>query len=91
MVRSIEVSRLGRRLGAVVPCERCAGQQELSRKPQEWRTVFVDRESMLPAYDLVSQEYQLDNPSHKVQYTYPMDIKIEPPLWCRLGLCPVHR
>jgi hypothetical protein len=62
-------------------------QQELSRKPQEWRTVFVDRESMLPAYDLVSQEYQLDNPSHKVQYTYPIDIKIEPPLWCQLGLC----
>jgi hypothetical protein len=66
-------------------------QQELSRKPQGWRTVFVDRESMLPAYDLVSREYQLDNPSHKVQYTYPIDIKIEPPFWCRLGLCPVDR
>jgi hypothetical protein len=66
-------------------------QQEFSRKPQEWRTVLVDRESMLPAYDLVSQAHQLDNPSHKVQCTYPIDIKIEPPFWCRLGLCPVHR
>jgi hypothetical protein len=67
------------------------GQQDLSRQPQEWRTVLVDRESMLPAYDLLSQEYQLDNPRHKVQYTYPIDITIEPPFWCRLGLCPVHR
>ena len=59
-------------------------QQELSRKPQEWRTVLVDRDSMLPAYDLVSQEYQLDNPRDKVEYTYPNNIKIAPPLWCRL-------
>jgi hypothetical protein len=66
-------------------------QQELSRKPQVWRTVLVDRDSMLPAYDLVSQEYQLDNPRDKVEYTYPNNIKIEPPLWCRLGLCPVLR
>jgi hypothetical protein len=71
-------------------------QEELSRKPQdkpqEWRTVFVDRESMLPAYDLVSHEYQLNNPRDKVQYTYPDNIKIEPPLWCRIGLCrPVLR
>jgi hypothetical protein len=66
-------------------------QQELSRKPQVWRTVLVDRDSMLPAYDLVSQAHQLDNPRDKVQYTYPNNIKIEPPLWCRLGLCPVSR
>jgi hypothetical protein len=63
------------------------GQQQLSRKPPDWRTVLVDRESMLPAYDLVSQAYQLDNARHKVEYTYPIDIKIEPPLWCRIGLC----
>jgi hypothetical protein len=66
-------------------------QQELSRKPQdkpqEWRTVFVDPHSMLPAHDLVAQENQLDNPRDKVRYTYPIDIKIAPPLWCRLGLC----
>src|SRR5229473_513600 len=66
-------------------------QQELSRKPQdkpqEWRTVFVDPQSMLPAYDLVSQENQLGNPRDKVQYTYPNNIKIEPPLWCWVGLC----
>jgi hypothetical protein len=62
-------------------------QQQLSRKPQMWRTVLVDRESMLPAYDLVSQAYQLDRPRDKVEYTYPDDIKIEAPLWCRLGLC----
>jgi hypothetical protein len=66
-------------------------QQELSRKlkqmPQKWRTVLVDPQSMLPAYDLAAQENQLDNPSSKERYTYPNDIKIEPPLWCQLGLC----
>jgi hypothetical protein len=74
-------------------------QQELSRKPQdkpqdkpqEWRTVFVDPQRMLPAYDLVSQENQLGNPRDKVQYTYPNNIKIELPLWCWVGLCPVSR
>jgi hypothetical protein len=68
-------------------------QRELSRKPQDkpqdWRTVFFDPQSMLPAYDLVSQENQLGNPRDKAQYTYPNNIRIriEPPLWCRLGLC----
>jgi hypothetical protein len=63
----------------------------LTHEPLEWRTVFVDRESMLPAYDLLSQEYKLDNPRRKAQYTYPTDIKIEPPYWCRLGLCAINR
>jgi hypothetical protein len=66
-------------------------QQELSRKlqqmPQEWRTVFIDPESRLPVYDLVAKENQLDNPSSKTRYTYPDGLKIEPPLWCRIGLC----
>jgi hypothetical protein len=66
-------------------------QQELSSKlqqmPQEWRTVFVDPESTLPAYDLVAQENQLDSPRNKVRYTYPNNISIEPPIWCRIGLC----
>jgi hypothetical protein len=61
--------------------------RKLRQKPQEWRTVFVDPQSTLPAYDLVAQENQLDNPSRKVWYTYPNGIKIEPPLWCRVGLC----
>jgi len=60
-------------------------QQELSRTlqqmPQEWRTVFIDPQSTLPAHDLVAQENQLDSPRRKVQYTYPNSIKIEPPVW----------
>jgi hypothetical protein len=68
-----------------------SGQQVLLRRlqqmPQEWRTVFVDPQSMLPAHDLVAQNNQLDSPSYKVRYTYPNDIKIEPPFWCRLNLC----
>jgi hypothetical protein len=63
--------------------------RQLQLMPQEWRTVFVDPQSTLPAYELVAQENQLDNPRDKVQYTYPNDIKIERPLWCRVGLCPV--
>jgi len=55
--------------------------------PQEWRTVFVDPQSMLPAHDLVAQNNHLDSPSYKVRYTYPNDIKIEPPFWCQLNLC----
>jgi hypothetical protein len=70
-------------------------KQELDRKlrqmPQEWRTVFIDPQSILPAYDLEAQENQLDSPSSKVRYTYPSNIKIEPPLWCRVGLCPFVR
>jgi hypothetical protein len=68
--------------------------QEPLRKLQKmarWRTVFVDPHSRLPAHDLVAQKDQLDSPSYKVRYTYPNDIEIEPPLWCRVGLCPVSR
>jgi len=53
---------------------------KLEQMPQEWRTVFLDWQSKLPAHDLVAQENQLDNPRYKVQYTYPDDIKIEPPV-----------
>jgi len=72
-----------------------AQQQELSRKleqmPQDWRTVFVDPERMLPVYDLVARENQLDRPTNKAQYAYPNRIRIEPPIWCSIGLCPVDR
>jgi hypothetical protein len=70
-----------------------AQQQELLRKlqdmPREWRTVFVDPERMLPVYDLVAEENQLDSPRRQVQYNYPDRIRIEPPIWCSMGLCPV--
>jgi hypothetical protein len=29
---------------------------------------------------------KISNPSSKVRYTHP-NINVEPPLWCRLGLC----
>lgn len=61
--------------------------EQLRQMPQEWRTVFVDPKSMLPAYELVAQQNQLGNPSSKVRYTYPNTINIRPPLWCRVGLC----
>jgi hypothetical protein len=70
-----------------------AQQQELLRKlqdmPREWRTVFVDPERMLPVYDLVAQENQLDSPRRQVQYSYPNRIRIALPIWCSMGLCPV--
>lgn len=55
--------------------------------PHEWRTIFVDPRSTLPAYDLVTPENKLDSPRNKVRYIYPNDITIEPPVWCRLALC----
>jgi len=87
-------TRIDRMITVIVPHNGTlsdARQQELARKfqqmPQEWRTVFVDPQSALPAYDLAAQKDQLDNPTRKVQYTYPNIIKIGPPVWCLLGLC----
>jgi len=58
-------------------------QQELMSKfekmPQLWRTVLLDWRSALPAHDIMAEENQLDNPASKVRFTYPSDIKIEPP------------
>jgi hypothetical protein len=68
-----------------------AQQQELSLRemPGEWRTVFVDPERMLPIYDLAAPENQVDSPRNKVKYVYPDNIRIAPPIWCSMGLCPV--
>ena len=52
---------------------------KLQQMPQLWRTVFLDWHSALPAYDLVAEENQLDNPTSEVHFAYPGDIKIEPP------------
>jgi hypothetical protein len=58
-------------------------KQELMSKfqqmPQAWRIVFLDTGSALPVYDLKAEENQLDNPTSQVHFTYPNDIKIEPP------------
>jgi hypothetical protein len=53
---------------------------QVRQMPQEWRTVFLDEQSALPAHDLIAEENKLDHPRSKVQYTYPGDIKIEPPV-----------
>ena len=39
--------------------------KELRQMPQEWRTVFVDEQSALPAHDLIAEENKLDNPRSK--------------------------
>ena len=52
---------------------------KLQQMPQLWRTIFVDWRSALPAHDLVAEENQLDNPTSEVHFTYPGDIKIDPP------------
>jgi hypothetical protein len=53
---------------------------KLRQMPQEWRTVLLDPESALPVHDLVAEENKLENPRSKVQYSYPNDIKIDPPV-----------
>jgi hypothetical protein len=59
-------------------------QQELRSKleqmPQTWRTVFLDRRNALPVHDLMAEENQLDKPKSKVHFTYPSDIRIDPPI-----------
>jgi hypothetical protein len=58
-------------------------EQELlsksQRMSQTWRTVLVDWPSLLPAWDLITPENQLDNPRGSEHYTYPGYIWIEPP------------
>jgi hypothetical protein len=61
--------------------------RQLAQMPQEWRTIFVDPQSKLPAYEIVAAEGKLDSPRVKEQYAYPGRIKIAPPLWCSIGLC----
>jgi hypothetical protein len=76
-------TRLANAVTTVGPVSEKDEQELLSRlrqMPQHWRTVLLDWPSMLPAYDIVAQESQLDNPRSSEHYTYPDDIKIEPPL-----------
>lgn len=44
-----------------------------------WRTILVDRETGLPAYQIMADTDQLDVPTLKIRYTYPSDLTIEPP------------
>jgi len=49
--------------------------------PQPWRTVLLEPSSLLPAYDLLAQENPFDSPNRRSDhYTYPDDIRIEPPV-----------
>jgi hypothetical protein len=50
------------------------------REPPLWRTILVDRQTRLPAYQIGALADQLDRPAWRTQYTYPGDITIEPPV-----------
>ena len=58
--------------------------QEIESEPREqpplWRTVLLDRDTGLPAYEIVAPENKLEQPTSRRQYSYPPDITIEPPL-----------
>ena len=57
--------------------------EDLARLKQQltlWRTILVDGQTGLPAYEIRASADQLDDPVWKVQYTYPRDITIEPPV-----------
>lgn len=60
-----------------------AQEEEVSRAlkqaPPIWRTILVDRETGLPAYQIMADTNQLDVPVSKTRYTYPRDLTIEPP------------
>jgi hypothetical protein len=51
----------------------------LKQAPPIWRTILVDRETGLPAYQIMADTNQLDTPTSKTRYTYPRDLTIEPP------------
>jgi hypothetical protein len=48
--------------------------------PKLRRTILVDRKSELPNYEIFAGASDLYNPIWKIQYTYPRDITIEPPV-----------
>jgi hypothetical protein len=48
--------------------------------PPTWRTILVDRETGLPAYDITTPTSELDSPKWQTHYTYPRDLTIEPPV-----------
>jgi hypothetical protein len=52
----------------------------LREAPPKWRTVLVDRETGLPAYDIITLTSELDSPILKMRYTYPRRLAIEPPV-----------
>ncbi len=51
----------------------------LKQAPPIWRTILVDRETGLPAHQIVADTNQLDSPTSKARYTYSRDLTIEPP------------
>jgi hypothetical protein len=71
-------------LDVVRPGSQKARQEDLvaiRHMPQPWRTVLLEPSSLLPAYDLLAQENPFDSPNmRRVHYTYPDDIRIEPPV-----------
>ena len=71
-------------LDVLRPQSQKALQEDLAairRLPQPWRTVLLEPSSLLPAYRLLAQENQFDSPSMRSEhYTYPDDIRIEPPV-----------
>ena len=52
----------------------------LRQAPPKWRTVLVDRETGLPAYDIITLTSELDSPTLTRRHTYPRRLAIEPPV-----------
>ena len=72
-----------RREMVVVAVGKIGQEEDLVRLRQQltlWRTILVDVETWLPSYQIVAGANQLDTPVWKMHYTYPSDIRIEPPM-----------
>jgi hypothetical protein len=50
------------------------------REPPLWRTILVDRQTRLPAYQIDALTDQLDRVAWRMWYTFPGNISIEPPV-----------
>jgi hypothetical protein len=48
--------------------------------PKLRRMILVDGQTGLPTFEIFAAASELDSPIWKIQYTYPRDIKIEPPV-----------
>jgi hypothetical protein len=55
------------------------GPGQTTEATSSWRTILVDQETGLLAWDLVTLEEQLDSLKHRTHYSYPGYVAIDPP------------
>jgi hypothetical protein len=80
LTRQLALVRSAMNMGKIQQEEALKALKILKEAPTTWRTILVDRETGLPAYDIMTPTNSLDGPTSKTHYMYPRDLTIEPPV-----------